>query len=470
MESKTPPSDRLAEWVRNQRWFAAKTRRIESLTADDTIRLAGVDIVIARLRLEDGAEHRYAMPLEPRRAGSITDATGDPTFCRSLLQLVRDGAAAASERGGELRGHPTSVFPRHLPAEPTVRLLGGEQSNTSMVFEGLLILKFFRRLTEGANPEQEIGRFLTERTTFRNTPRLAGHLDYRAPTGDTSTLAVIQDFVKDARDGWTWTVEQIGAFYARMRLSDLPPRPEVVVAAAERSLRALHQLGAVTAHLHRALASDPNDAAFAPEPITAADVATWAEAVRRQLEAACDLLDDRSVLSSAGTSTLIASLGDVIGRHKIRHHGDLHLGQTLYQEARADFMIIDFEGEPLRPLAERRQKHSPLRDVAGVLRSIDYAATFAPDNGVDVRPWAEAWANAAAREFVAGYHGGARGAGFMPDSAQAFARTVAVFELEKAAYEVVYEANHRPQWVHIPRRGLVRAASRLAPSASAGAA
>jgi maltose alpha-D-glucosyltransferase/alpha-amylase len=470
MESKTPPSDRLAAWLRSQRWFAAKTRRIESLAAEDTIGLAGAGIVIARVRLEDGAEHRYAIPLNLERVGSITDATEDPSFCRGLFHLVGNGGATASERGGELRGYPTSVFPRPAPAQPTVRLLGGEQSNTSMVFEDRLILKFFRRLTEGVNPEQEITRFLTERTTFRNTPRLAGHLDYRAPAGETSTLAVVQDFVKDARDGWAWTVEQIRAFYARALASGLPPRPDVIAAAAERSLGALRHLGGVTAHLHRALASDPNDPAFAPEPITAPDVTTWAQAVRRQLEAACDILDDRTLSSSVGMPKLAESLADLVGRHKIRHHGDLHLGQTLYQEARADFTIIDFEGEPLRPLAERRQKHSALRDVAGVLRSIDYAATFAPDTGVDTRPWAEAWTNAAAREFVAGYRAGARGAGFVPDSAQAFARVVAVFELEKAAYEVVYEANHRPQWVEIPRRGLVRAASRLTPSASAGAA
>lgn len=463
---RRPRPDALAAWIRGQRWFAAKTRRIEAVGWDDWIPLAGAGIALVSVRLDDGGVHRYAIPLAGPPAGEVTDAFADAGFCRVLLESVVRRVRLRSEGGGTLQGDTTTEFAGRPPAPSEVRVLAGEQSNTSVVFGEHNILKFFRRLTTGINPEREITQFLTERTPFAHSPRLLGALEYRGPDGGESTLAVLQEFVAGGRDGWRWTLEQVGELYDRARGSGPGADVDRARAWARTSLAALRRLGELTAALHRALGSRSDDPAFAPETITADDVAAWAAAVRGQVEQARHLLgDDARLAEVPGVAARLAAL---VGWQKIRHHGDFHLGQTLYRDRLGDFVILDFEGEPLRPLAERRRKHTPLRDVAGMLRSIDYAATFAPGRSADLEPWADVWAAEASRQFLAGYREGSGPADFLPASEDDFRWAVAVFELEKAAYEVVYEANHRPQWMAVPARGLLRAAARLgSPSAAA---
>lgn len=460
-----PRLDAIASWIQDQRWFAAKTRRIEAIGWDDWIPLAAAGIAIVSVRLDDGATQRYATGLTERQTGEVGDALADPGFCRALLQSIMGGATLRSEAGGTLQGSTTAQSPAGSRATSGVRLLGGEQSNTSIVFDGRLIMKFCRRLSAGINPEREVTQFLTERTAFPHSPRLVGALEYRAPDGGASTLAVLQEFVAGAVDGWRWMLEQVGAVYDRAGGSGLGPDADRLRGWARTSLAALRRLGELTAALHRALGSHDDDPAFAPEAIVSDDVVAWAAAVRGQVEQARPLLPGDARLT--GIPEVGARLAPLVGRQKIRHHGDFHLGQTLYREREGDFVILDFEGEPLRPLAERRRKHTPLRDVAGMLRSIDYAATFAPSGGAHGRPWVDLWAAEASREFLAGYHAEAGAAPFLPVSADDFRGAVAVFELEKAAYEVVYEANHRPQWLAVPARGLLRAAARLGPSSAA---
>jgi len=453
MASRTPPSDVLAAWLPRQRWFAAKTRRLTSLTVADTIVLAGGVLAIVEVTLDDGTRDRYAVPLGGNSyAAPIADALDDTVFCRSLLDLVARGDTVSGEHG-EVRGVPTAAFPAGLPPLPT-RRVGGEQSNTSVAFGDRLIMKHFRRLADGPNPEEEMTRFLTERARFPHTPRLAGHLEYRR-AGARATLAVVQELVTGARDGWEWMCAALEAFYREARQAAALD-PARVRALAAPTLAALERLGTVTGALHRALASDSTDPAFAPEPITAADVAAWTADVARQLTAAGAALGSAPPVQEADLERGLQSLRGV---DKIRHHGDLHLGQTLYREATGDFVIIDFEGEPLRALAERRRKHTPLRDVAGVLRSIDYAAVAT--RPAELEAWAETWQGEGARVFTTAYRHAVRGARFVPGGDDDFTRALAVLELEKAAYEVVYEANHRPAWVAIPRRGLISAAARL---------
>jgi trehalose synthase-fused probable maltokinase len=462
MASRTPPSEALAAWLPRQRWFAAKTRRIAGVDVVDRIPLAGGVVAVVAVRLDDGAAERYVVPLG-RGDGSalVVDALEDPDFCRALVALAAGEGRAAGERG-ELRGARTSAFPADARVEAAaVRRLGAEQSNTSFVLGDTLIAKVFRRLADGVNPEQEITAFLTERTTFRGTPPLTGFLEYRRADGAVASLAVVERFVPDARDGWAWMLDELRALFARAAGERAAPTAADLARLAASSLAAAARLGARTAELHRALASDPRDPAFAPEPVSAADVARWAAQVRAQLDAAHAAVGERLV---ADVPDLAAALAGLVGRARIRHHGDFHLGQTL--RTRDDFLIIDFEGEPLRPLAERRRKHCALRDVAGMARSLDYARAAVPDAPA---AWAEAWEGAAVAAFVDAYHDAARGAAFLPAADADFRRALAVFELEKAAYEVVYEANQRPAWIAIPRRGLVRAASRLA-GTTAGAA
>jgi len=441
----------LESWIAKQRWFGSKARLIRGLMCRDRIRLGSGTLYVVFVGFADpvGELERYVVALRPTEP--VVDAFDDPVFDRALLDVVRRGDELGGDRG-KLVGRPSRAFPVDMPADVAVRRLEGEQSNTSVVFGDRLVMKVFRRLAEGLNPELEITRFLTEHTTFRGTPRLAGALEYYtgngggsespADVGGTATLAVLQEYVAGARDGWRFVLDRL--------------------AAGDAALDALRRLGTRTAQLHTALATPTTDPAFGADPITPADVTAWAEAVRRQVGAAREAAGERALPDVPDVGGA-AGLGSLVGRAKIRHHGDFHLGQTLAIDDGRDFAIIDFEGEPLRPLEERRRKHTPLRDVAGMLRSIGYAAASARLAAPERRRW-EADARAA---YLAAYREAAAGARFVPDSEDAFTRAVAVFEVEKAAYEIVYEANNRPDWIEIPLAGFVSATASLGRSAGA---
>ena len=433
-----PPLD-LAAWLARQRWFAAKARRIVATTVDDRVPVGGATLCVLRVGIDDGSVDRYVVALG--RGADVVDALDDPEFCRALLDVVARTGEILGERG-KLTGRRGRAFVPTLGTAASVRRIAGEQSNTSVVFGEALIMKVFRRLADGLNPDLEITRFLTEHTSFDGTPRLAGALEYLARDGGVATLAVLQEFVADGRDGWRFVLERLDA--------------------GDHALVALTRLGERTGQLHAALATPTADAAFGAEPITAADVAAWAVGVQRQVAAAREaarghaLPDVPDVVGPAG-------LGSLVGRVKIRHHGDFHLGQTLAIGDGRDFAIIDFEGEPLRPLEERRRKHTPLRDVAGMLRSIGYAAASARLAEAERRRW-ETDARAA---YLSAYRAVTAGTRFVPESDDAFARVLAVLEVEKAAYEIVYEANNRPDWVEIPLAGFVSATASLGRPAGA---
>jgi maltose alpha-D-glucosyltransferase/alpha-amylase len=231
--------------------------------------------------------------------------------------------------------------------------------------------------------------------------------------------------------------------------------------AGEDGLAALRRLGRRTAELHLALAAPSPDPAFGADTISRADASAWASALAQQVAAA------RAAAGARALPELPAAAGraleGLVGAAKIRHHGDFHLGQTLAVRGGEDWALIDFEGEPLRPIEERRRKHTPLRDVAGMLRSLAYAAATSARGGHAVTDWE----GAARAALVEAYRDAAGTAAFLPPSPEAFARAVAALELEKAAYEVVYEANHRPDWLEIPVRGFVSATASLARVAGA---
>lgn len=433
-----------ADWTRvlmAQRWFAGKARRVREAAPWDRIALPAGTLYVVGVAFADapgGALERYVVTA-PIGDGA-GDALDDPEFCRALLDTVRAGAELPGEHG-RLVGRPSQALPIVMPAARSTRRVAGEQSNSSVVFGDALIMKLFRRLADGINPDLEITRFLTEQTTFRGTPRLAGALEYHAADGAVATLAVVQEYVGGARDGWRWMLDRL--------------------AAGDASLDALRRLGARTAELHQALATPTSDPAFAAEAITPADVTAWAAGVRRQVAAAREAARGHA-LPEAPDVAGAAGLGVLIGRAKQRHHGDFHLGQTLAIADGRDFAIIDFEGEPLRPLDERRRKHTPLRDVAGILRSIGYAAASA-----ESVPERARWETEARAAYLTAYRAQTAGARFVPESDEAFARAVAVLEVEKAAYEIVYEANNRPDWIDIPLAGFVRATTSLDRSAGA---
>jgi trehalose synthase-fused probable maltokinase len=451
----------LSRFLIRRRWFAAKTRGIGALAVLDwaTLEPDG-PLVLVLLEVDDD---RYYLPVAvAREAGPggaiarlgedavVVDAHEDPRFGRRLLAAIASSLSIPG-RAGRFHFRPTPgwVFPPDPDALP-VRPLSGEQSNTSVVIGPGLVLKSLRRPQPGINPDLEITRFLTTRTRFRQVPRLAGWLEYEGTDGP-ATLGVLQEFVDNAGDGWTHVI-------AALR----PPAGALEPGLVED----VRRLGAITAGLHAALASDPSDPDFSPEPITRADIERWARAVIRDL-GAVDLaraLAESPALRGHTPRTLaraLAMLEPLTRTVKIRGHGDYHLGQVL--KTRDGFVIIDFEGEPARPVAERRLKHSALRDVAGMLRSLDYAAHAVAFG----RPEAEradalagltAWEARARRAFLDGYRAAAAESPvpLVPASEAALLEACAAFELEKACYELRYELNNRPDWARIPLAGIAR--------------
>jgi trehalose synthase-fused probable maltokinase len=324
------------------------------------------------------------------------------------------------------------------------RPIESEQSNSSIVFDEELILKVFRRLEPGINPELELLRFLTEHG-FENIAQLGGWYSYSGDQMD-STLGVLQEFVRGGEDGW------------ELALRELKEAPE-------RFLGRLRRLGEVTGRMHTVLGSDAGDPNFSPEEPSNEALGLLTATVDEQIERIfLELPEDNEALAPIRGRAeevreqlrLFTHLGPV-GR-VVRHHGDFHLGQTLWAEG--DWVILDFEGEPARSLAERRRKRSPLRDVAGMLRSFAYAASAAELQLVVKAP--PGWEQRARDEFLTGYRETVDPA-LLPPSESAMNRLLAVFELEKAVYELRYELDNRPQWVGIPVAGIVRLLEENAP-------
>ncbi len=483
----------LRAFVERQRWFAAKACGLGIARVEDWAALRDDPPLVLLLIRADAA--RYYVPVAlgqpppdaartigPFAGLTLFDAHWHPDFGPCLLDAITSRRAFPSVRGSfrcapvDPWDHPSWDLPDRAPARPHA----GEQSNTSIFFDRRLILKSIRRPESGINPDFEMLRFLTNRPGFTHVPRLAGWVEYAGP-GETATVALLQQFVGNTGDGWTHTLGGLGNLCEKLAGADsaaaVEPRAvEPRIAALGVDLLAdIHELGAVTGRLHAALASDPDLPAFRPEPITGEDVRRWRGSIVQDLErltaeigvlsarnpaaraALAPLLDARARIERADDLFPLAD-GTV---HKIRCHGDYHLGQVL--KTAESFVVIDFEGEPARPVEERRAKQCPLRDVAGMLRSFDYAVHAAlavrPEaERARLRPALEAWERLAVRAFLGGY-GMAAGKSperLLPQSAEVARRACAAFELEKACYELRYELNNRPDWIAIPLAGIAR--------------
>ncbi|HEX9749412.1 MAG TPA: hypothetical protein VGB86_13505 [Methylomirabilota bacterium] len=460
-----PGRSDLSRFLIRQRWFAAKTRGIAAVDVLDWAVLDPDGPLVLLLIAVDGdpyyvpvivtAEAAPEATLARAGADAVADAHHDPRFGRRVLAAIASGRSADGRHGRfGFRPTPGWAFPPD-PDALAVHRLTGEQSNTSVVV-GDLVLKSLRRPPPGLNPDLEIAHFLTTRTAFPHVPRLAGWVEYTG-TGEPVTLAVLQEFLPNAGDGWTHVVSTLAG-----RGATIERRPDPL-------LDDVRHLGAITGGLHAALASDDRDADFRPEPIGRDDVLRWAGEITREL-AAPDLrrrLAGDPAQVADGVARTLSALESLAGATvKIRVHGDYHLGQVL--KTPDGFAIIDFEGEPARPLAERRQKQSALRDVAGMLRSLDYAAHAVAFG----RPEAEraaalaaltAWEAQAREAFLAGYLSVAAESpvSLAPATAEALRSACAPFELQKAAYELRYELDNRPDWVAIPLAGINRILGRI---------
>jgi maltose alpha-D-glucosyltransferase / alpha-amylase len=370
-----------------------------------------------------------------------------------------------------------------------------EQSNSSVIFGERLMLKLYRRLEAGVNPDVEVGTFLTDRR-FPHAPQVGGWVEYRPARGESATSALVQAYVPNEGDLWEFTLDALGDFLERAVATTSSPDTGSTTAAsllrgaegdipetARESIGAyLDTAGLVgerTAELHSALASDPDDPEFAPEPFTAlyqrslyqSIQSTVRQSLRLLARRAPDLPDETReeadaviALAPVVEDQLRGLLAERLTGMRIRCHGDYHAGQVLYTGR--DVVIIDFEGEPARPLSERRLKRSPLTDVAGMIRSFHYAANEAllrARRGGSVRPqdaatldaWARHWYAWVAAAFLRGYRRTVGGAPFVPAEDREWAVLLDALLMQKAFYELGYEMNNRPDWLGIPLKGIV---------------
>ncbi len=481
---------RLPAVLPTRRWFGGKTRTIAGVTVLDWAPVPDTPGVLALFDVAyaNGAHETYQIPvLPPPEDGAVADAMEDPPFCAALLEQVRLGGILTGRRG-VVRFTPTPILPEILPERPgTVTRLAAEQSNTSVVCDGRAILKLYRKLEAGPNPDFEITDFLTRSTPFRGVPRLGGAITYEEHQGERVTLGVLQEFVPNQGDAWTATLARLADYFAaaaESAESEGSSGEAFARTLADADAAEARRLGALTGQLHVALAS-ATDPPLAPEAIVPADIVVWREGMRAHLDGAMETLASlhetlprpvrdlaHQVLESAPLlRERLERLGalEAEASTKIRIHGDYHLGQVL--RVGEGFVILDFEGEPARPLAERRAKQCALKDVAGMLRSFAYAARSglaaaggASDEAVKTDrlvPWADHWERQVQAAFLEGYlaETGAPRAGFILADRDRLDAALGAFVLDKAIYELLYELNHRPAWARIPLEGLRRAAT-----------
>ncbi len=475
----------LPGYLAGCRWFGGKARQplvckvcaTAAVSADP----AAARLVLVEIAYASGAPDMYLLPLHVavgeraaavaretppavvarfREGGVLFDAVHDADFRAALFALMAHGGGV-----GEIAGVSGGGLPESAPAS---RVLAVEQSNTSVIYGERVFLKLYRRLEEGVNPDAEILRFLRARN-FPHVPPFCGAVEWRAPGRAPRVLALATGMVANEGDAWSFTLRELTRQLGCVAAGQTDGAEKIEAAYLARA----GQLGQRTGALHLALAEATDDADFAPEPLTEGDFTELAETVRSTADQVLGRLRERlAALDPATRETAVAVLAaepvmrariaalgaQPVAAAKTRTHGDYHLGQVL--NTGGDFVIIDFEGEPAKPLAERRRKRSPLRDVAGMLRSFHYAAhsalgAFAAERAA-LEPLAERWHARARAAFLAAWIETTEGAAFVPAERAERARLLDAFLLEKALYEVAYELNNRPAWLGIPLRGVAQ--------------
>jgi maltose alpha-D-glucosyltransferase/alpha-amylase len=499
-------SEALPAYIPKRRWFGAKGQAIDSIAVAYAVPIPGApDVLLAEVETRRGAQtDRYVLPLAIawdsgntlplaqqlalarvrliRRVGLITDAFAVDDFAHAVLTNLLASRRIALPQGGELRFEPTSIAAAIEMAEhPEIRRFAAEQSNSSLVMGELVVLKILRHVSPGIHPEGEMTRFLTEKG-FGNTAALVGEVVRIDPDGTPNTLMLVQNFVRNQGDAWTWTLDFLARAVEELAVTGQQDRSQDDLFATYTGFATA--LGQRLGELHAVLAQPTENPDFAPEIADPAIAEEWADSAIEQIRLAFALLADRRDWPDAEAETLARTVlrqGEAlehavrdlaqqgIGSLRTRIHGDFHLGQVLVVQN--DAYIIDFEGEPARPLHQRRMKSSGLRDVAGILRSFDYAtaaAAAAPGTSA-LSPQAaerhgvllEQFREQAGRVFLGAYRATLENAVNPWIRASAETPLLDLFLIEKAAYEVRYEVANRPAWLRIPLRGLADIAARL---------
>lgn len=518
----------LQSWLPSRRWFGGKAKKIKYVRVEELIPVSTetTKVFFAFLRVEfiQSEAENYSVPLAcvfgdeanaiaqnslpfviarvaaNNQSGALYEAIADKKFCTALLKLIFSSGVADGKRG-KLEASRTAELEKILSEgsalEPNIGK--AEQSNSSILFGEKLMLKFFRRIEPGTNPDLETSRFLTARN-FMHTPALTGALEYRVGKNELNTVAMMTAFVPKARDAWEYTLDTLGKFYERIatlpadkRQPPLPSANVVKLSAAEIPKDAIsvidtytesaRLLGERTAEMHLALAAEPDDKNFSPEPYTPHAQRGLFQSIRNLMRQNFQLLGKQLKKIPADVQPMaqqvialepeiLKRLRAVYERHidcdRIRHHGDFHLGQVLYTGK--DFLIIDFEGEPAVALSERKLKRSPLRDVAGMIRSFNYAANSALLKQIErgaiadgllplANQWSQFWSRWVNAIYFRAYRRTAGAAKFLPQNEMDLQAMMDAFLFRKAIYEIGYELNNRPDWIKIPLQGILELAA-----------
>ena len=489
----------LPAYLGTRRWFAAKGSEAGGSRVGAVIPLGDGELPPVLALIDHASPRgtmRYVMPLvvswgeidratappasvvapvrQTSREGVLIDAVAERDLVSSLVRDIHAERVIPASPTMQLELRPTARFAsQELPPIAQVRASGAEQSNSTVIINASFVLKFYRRLSAGTNPELEMGRFLTDVANYSNTPPLLGTIEL--VEGDRrSAIAVLHKFIDNQGDAWAHAGNYLDRFLEEARV--LPEIPDAGDAHAAY-LNRMRMIGRRTGELHVALASSAADEAFAPEPVTPADVAEWtaglvgsAEAMFEELARRYDQLGPRAKPTARAllarrweaVERMRDMLPPTIAADKIRQHGDFHLGQILI--VKDDAIIVDFEGEPERPFDERRRKAPSARDAAGFIRSLDYAATAAlhriPESSGEapqrLLQALDSWRNAATDAFLVSMRNIAGANRLWPQDTALADRLLRFFVLEKAVYEVGYEFANRPDWVHVPLAGLWR--------------
>ncbi|HET9378273.1 MAG TPA: maltose alpha-D-glucosyltransferase [Chthoniobacterales bacterium] len=504
----------LIHYMRACRWYRSKSRSIVSTTLVDLVELGSEDptqFLLIGVNFSEGARDLYALPvkvvsgdearsIEVEYPGAIiarvgadgdllVDSVASTNFHRALLKSLVSGGSLSGRVGKLSPSHSKRLLETAENGLPEVsKTLKVEQSNSSIIYGEQIYLKLFRKLDEGLNPDLEVTKQLSERCGFSHVPSYLGDVQYIARGQDPAALAMAQAFTSNEQEGWTQTLAAVDRFFDRV-LGDPtlpePPKlglwdqiPEQLLTVIEGvHLETVRLLGQRTAEMHLALAADADSPDFRPEPFTLQHQRSVYQSIRSESKVTMTLLgknlnaldeyprvlaDQVLSINDKLMSAHEYLLHDTIHVHKIRVHGDYHLGQILFTGK--DYVILDFEGEPARPLGERRLKRSALVDVAGMLRSFHYAAHYSLFESRTVRPedrqtlgaFADLWATRAGQVFLGAYLEAAANAVFVPFDRGDLRSLLRSYSILKAMYELRYELNNRPKWTAIPLRGLLQ--------------
>ena len=487
----------MPHFLPSKRWYGSKDDVINSVMIENVFSLNDEEdtfFLIVRVSLQEAEKQFYSIPVrlawengakkifeaQPQsviatvcygtKLGIVYDAVGSKDFATAILSLMRKDSETDVGDGAFLAASATKAGKELIKSVEgaSQKLLGVEQSNSSIVVGKKIILKMYRRVAVGNHPEIATTSFLTEEAGFKNTPAYLGDIELKLKAGRPMALGILQAFVPNQGDGWNYTMDYLKKFFA-----DALDKKAGGDYHADY-LKMVETLGKRTAEMHKAFAKG-KDAVFAPVPVEAGDLESWTEQVLAQAEKTYGVMKNglgnlsgeikentENLLAhwSVLTDRIKALVPENVKAMKTRFHGDYHLGQVVVADK--DFYILDFEGEPLRPLMERQIKHTVLKDVAGMVRSFDYAAFGAvlmfvvPEHRAIITPLVSDWQERATSAFLKGYFDNMQGCPSLPDNKQTTQDILDLFVLEKALYEVIYEVANRPDWVAIPLNGMLR--------------